>query len=142
LWQIPIVDLRSPENLPKRIRTIPGLFESLYLPLDRTSLIHKLFMVALWQQPDLETDLRKSQICVVLPKQQPVFSPRGKHAIRLDSSFGNQIIYQHTDIRLIPSKNYRVLALNSSCGVDSSHKTLNTSLFVAGCAVDLPCQEE
>src|SRR5262245_43639235 len=50
----------------------------------------------------------QSQVRIVLPQQQPIFSAGGKHPIRFDSALGDQVIDQHTYISLIaPQDDWR-----------------------------------
>ena len=53
-------------------------------------------------QSDRTAQFRQTCIGVVVPQMQPVLGPAGEHAVRFRRRFGDQIIDQHPDVRLIP----------------------------------------
>ena len=81
-------------------------------------------------------------ICVILPKEYPVFSSRREHAVRLLGAFGDKVINQDADICLITFQCERLFVPRGTCCVDSRHDALGCGFFVAGGAIDLACKKE
>jgi len=82
-------------------------------------------------------EIHQAKICVVMAQQQPIFSARGKHAVRLSRIFRDQIINQYTDIRLRPIKHERRITTQFQGRINARHDALGPGLFVARCAIDL-----
>src|SRR5437764_87152 len=104
---------------------------------DISLLRQKLGMVPGGEQADVVAELGETEVGVVLTEDEAVFRPGCEHAVGFDGAFGDEVIDQDTDVGLIAAKNNWILASNVACGVDSSHKSLSTSLFVARSAVYL-----
>ena len=119
-----------------------GLFQSLRLLKDQPLLFQKPLVAHLADQADLIADLRKSLICVVLPKQQPVLGSRSHHAVRLVAFFCHEIVDQHADVRLGPVQYDPLFSLQLSRRIDAGHQPLGRRLLIAGTAVKLSPAEE
>ena len=94
-------------------------------------------MVAGREKADVVAELRQAEVGIVLTENETVFSAGGEHAIGLGCALGDEVIDEDTDVSLIAAQDDRVLALNAPGGVHPSYKSLGTSFFVAGCAIDL-----
>src|SRR6185369_3996397 len=80
----------------------------------------------------------QAQIGIVFAQQQTILSPRGKHPVGLVvRSLRDEIVNQHTDIRLVPAEDYRLFPTKTQYSVDSSHDPLSCSLLVSRGPVDL-----
>ncbi len=94
------------------------------------------------QKANFMAHLGQPKISIVLPEQKPIFSSRCEHPIRLRRSLGNQIINQNSDVCLVAPNDNGIQSFGSAGGVDSSHESLGTSLFVSRRAINLACQEQ
>ena len=75
---------------------------------------------------------------IVLPKYKTALRPAREHAVRFISSFRDEIVDQHADVGVLPTEHERFLTTYGKRGVNPCHDPLCGSLFVSGCAVDLP----
>src|SRR4051794_9479351 len=91
----------------------------------------KLPEISLRQKPNVESDLGEPGVGVVLAQQQAILRSRSKHPVRLDRSLGYQIVDEHSDVSLVPSKNQWLLITDTSCRIDSRYKSLCCSFFVS-----------
>src|SRR5262245_51620140 len=67
---------------------------------------------------------------------------RREHAVRLETSLGDQVVDENTNVTLVAG-NLEPSGFARTCGsVDASNQSLCGSFFVAGCAVDLAGQEQ
>ena len=88
-------------------------------------------------QPDGMAKRSEALVGIVLPEEDAVFGTRGEHTVGLVDTLGDEVVNQHTDIRLRTREDKRRLALELQRGIDASHKALAGGLFVAGGAIDL-----
>ena len=72
-----------------------------------------------------------------MTKQESIFSPRRKHAIRLPGILGNQIVNQDANIGLRSIENEWLIPTELQCCVDAGHDTLSRRFLITGCPVDL-----
>ena len=79
----------------------------------------------------------KPSVSIVLPEKNPVLCPGGKHSVWLINSFGNQIIDEHTYVTFVSSQNQFRFSGQLERSVNSSHKSLSSSLFVTGSTINL-----
>ena len=89
-------------------------------------------------EPNFISSRSQSQIGIILPQEYSVLRPGGKHSVWFIDSLCNQIIYQNTYIRLIPSKYEFSFTLNLQGSIDACYKTLGGRFLIAGCSVHLP----
>src|SRR5690606_12956129 len=86
--------------------------------------------------------LGQAQVGVVLAQDQPVFGTRGKHAVRLLGTQGNQVVNQYADIGLVAARAPGVSALGAQRGVGPGQQALGAGFFITGGAVDLAGEEQ
>ena len=76
---------------------------------------------------------------------QPMFRPACEHAIRLNRRFGNQIVNQHADVRLIAAKNELIELRSTHCvsrRINSRDHSLRCGFFVSAGSINLPGQKK
>src|ERR1044071_2092729 len=88
------------------------------------------------------TDLGKAQVGVILAEQKPVFGPGGKHPVRLRGSFRNEIINEHSNVRLVATENNGLPTLHPAGCIDTRHQTLGSSFLIPRSPVNLPSEEK
>ena len=118
-------------------RGSPQRVQALQLKLDGIALRTHGVVALRGHHPQLEAGLAQAQIGVVLAQVQAVFGARGEHAVRLERTVGSEVIDQHTNVRLVPSRVPRSLSKNRTRGVQAGDQTLCGCFLVAGGAVDL-----
>jgi hypothetical protein len=74
---------------------------------------------------------------VILTQEEAVFGPAGKHPVRLEGAFGDEIIDENPNVSLISSQDDRVFGLDSSGRIDAGHDSLGCGFLVTGCAINL-----
>ena len=72
----------------------------------------------------------ESEIGIVLPQNEAVFTAACHHAVRFVSSLGNEIIHKRSDVRFMPAEDERFSALYFESGIDPRYKALGSGLFV------------
>src|SRR5206468_2100806 len=90
----------------------------------------------------LAADFRQPHVRVVLAQAQPILGAAREHAIRLGDAARDEIVDQHTEVRLIATRTPRVLPLDEQTSVDASQQPLSRSLLIASSAVDLTREEQ
>ena len=93
-------------------------------------------------KPDVSAARRQSKIGVVDSQQKPMLGSRGEHPIRLETSARNEVVYEDSDIRILPTQHEWVCLSRHACCVDPSDQALRRRFFVPRCAVDLPREKE
>ena len=93
-------------------------------------------------EPELPRLRGQPDIRVILAKQEPVLRSAGKHPVRLLGAAGDQVVDQDADIRLGPAETKCGFTQDLEASIDSCHKALGCSLFVAGGAIDLARKKE
>ena len=116
----------------------PGGGQPLPLFLDGVALLAEEPPAGLVHQPQLAAGFGQAQIRVVLPQQQAVFGPAGEHAVGFRGPAGDQVVYQHADIRLVAAGTPRLSLFDPQGGVDARHQPLTRRFLIASGAVDLP----
>ncbi len=81
-------------------------------------------------------------IGIVGAQGQPVLGARREHAVRLGDAARHQIVDHHAEIALGAIEHDLARRPRPRGGVETRHKSLRGSLFVAGRAVDLAGQEQ
>src|SRR5262245_31141349 len=71
-----------------------------------------------------------------------MFRTGREHTVRLQTSFRDQVVDQHTDVRLVATQDQRRFAADASGRVDSRDEALRGSFFVTGRPVDLTGEEQ
>ena len=125
-------------------------------------LLHPPVIAVSFGYAQLVSPFRQSGIGIILAQQDAVFSPGGKHAVRLVNAFRHQVVYQHADVGLVSFQFKRSVfgdivavyltvsaAVSASVrtashqrGIDAGYRSLAASLLVAGSAVHLSSHEE
>ena len=93
-------------------------------------------------QADRAAPGREPQIGVVDAQMKTVLGPGGKHPVRFETAFRDQVVDQDADVGFVPSDFEGRPAERTARGVDPRDKALRRGLFVPRCPVDLPGQEE
>jgi len=79
---------------------------------------------------------------VVLSEEQPVLRSGSEEPVRLVDSTGDEIVYQHPDHGFVPPEDEWLISTAAESGVGACEHALASSLFIAGCPVDLTRQEQ
>src|SRR6185312_13581219 len=82
------------------------------------------------------------QVRVIDSQQQPVLGPRGKHTVRLEATFRNQVVDKNSHVGFVPLQLEPSHAANRMRCIDSGDESLRRSLFVPGGAVDLAGEKQ
>ena len=85
---------------------------------------------------------RQAAVGVVDAQVQAELGARGEHAIRFVRALGDEVINQDRGVGFGAVQNQGRFPLYLQCCVDPSHQALARGLLVAGCAVDLACEEQ
>jgi len=88
-------------------------------------------------QTDFIAFLTQTEIGIVLTKQQSVLGARSHHSIRFVIFLRYEVIDQNADITFRSVHGKSFLPADFSCCIDSGHKSLHGSFFVAGTSVEL-----
>src|SRR5712692_2332369 len=86
--------------------------------------------------------LGQAQIGVVLAQLEAIFRAAREHAIGLRHPARDQIIDEHTEVRLVAAWPPCRLALRAQSCVHASEQALGGGFFIAGRAVDLAGEVE
>jgi len=84
----------------------------------------------------------ESTVGVVLSKQDSVLCAAGEHSVWFVGAFGDEVVYEYTDIGLVASKDEWFLFVVFEVAVDSGHESLTGCLLIASGPVDLSCEIE
>lgn len=82
----------------------------------------------------------EAQVGVVLPEQDSIFGPTGKHPVGLIGAFRDEVINEHTDVGFVAGQRKRGLLFDGKVGVDSCDQALAGGLFVSSGSIDLSCE--
>ena len=93
-------------------RVNPGGREAMAFTGDGFTLGFKALPAGIIHQAQGPPALGKAQVGIVLAQQQAVFRPGREHAIGLQRAHGNEVIDQHSNISLIPTRTPGLLALH------------------------------
>src|SRR5829696_2720275 len=85
---------------------------------------------------------RQTQVSVVDSKKQPVLRARREHPVRLETSFGDQVVDEDADVCLVAPQLECRLAARTTRGVDARDHALGRGFLVAGSTVDLSREEQ
>ena len=72
----------------------------------------------------------KTEIGIVLPQNEAVFTAARHHAVRFVSTLGDEIVHERSDICFMAGKDKRIFPLYFKCGINPRHKALGSCLFV------------
>ena len=123
------------------VRSDRRLFQTGDLLLDGFFFPDHVFILLIRHKADLMSDPAKSEVRIVLAKEQTIFCSRCHHTVRLMVLFRDKIIDQNPDIRLGTVKDHCTLLLQLSRRVDAGHEALNGSFLVSGASVKLAAGE-
>ena len=104
----------------------------------------------------MPTDFCEAHVSVVFAQLQAVLGAAGEHAVRFTHAFGNEVVYQHTQIGFVATGHPGVagagqgrpfsgcpgLGLGLQRRVDAGEQALRRRFFVTGGAVDLPSKKQ
>src|SRR5471032_23209 len=145
--QVVFVRQRRAEFFGNRIALLgaganPGTFQALLFQRDAFAFFAEGGPARVVDQTQFATFFGQAQVGVVFAQDQAIFGPGRKHPVRFLSPESNQVVDQHTDVRLVAARAPAVFALCTQCRVGSGQQTLGAGFFVTGGAVDLPGEEQ
>src|SRR5262249_43192960 len=85
---------------------------------------------------------REPQISIVGAQQQTKLRAGREHPVRFQAAFGDQIVDEDANVRLVAPELEPVAAASKARRVDPRDQTLRRGFFVTGRAVDLPGEKE
>ncbi len=71
-----------------------------------------------------------------------MFSAGREHPVRLTRPHGHEIVHEDAEVGFIPARAPGLIATKGQDRIDAGQKALRRGFFVAGGAVDLPCEIE
>ena len=106
-------------------------------PLELPAVRFELPVFFFREQAEFMRLFRQAQIRVVLPEMQPAVGAACKKPLGFDNLLGAEVVDHNADVALVAPEFDRHFARGEAGGVESCHKSLARSLFVAAGAVDL-----
>ena len=88
------------------------------------------------------SDPTKSEVRIVLAKEQTIFCSRCHHTVRLMVLFRDKIIDQNPDIRLGTVEDDRFFSQHFARRIDTRHKALYRRFLITGASVKLTAAEQ
>ena len=111
--QILVVHVWAGEDLREEFRPEASSAEAAQLGVDGGSFLVEQLELALGKQSELVSEIAQAHVSVVLAEQESVLGAGCEHPVRLACAFGDKVIDQHANVRLVSGQDDWILDADS-----------------------------
>ena len=124
----------------RRARPDPARMQPFELGVHGDALVLEEAPALVVDQPEFAARRREPEVGVVLAQREAVFRAAREHAVRLGRAARDEVVDHHADVGIAAGREPRFALLHLQARVDAGEQALRGGFFVAGGAVDLPCE--